>query len=181
MDGYNPKCKMCVSEYNRTYRKNNIERIKKCDKEYSTTNSEKKRLATRDWIKQNPERRKQTLKSRYNKFKAEGRLTEYYGNVNKERNKQRDRMWRQMNQGRVNANIARRRAAVIRATPPWAEYDQIVKIYQEARRLTVESGIPHEVDHIIPLKSKIVCGLHCLANLQILTADENNKKKCKIE
>jgi hypothetical protein len=179
-DGYNPKCKMCVSEYNRTYRNNNADKIKTQTRAYSAKTTLRRREVTKKWNKENKERKKKTDQARYNNFKAEGRLSEYYGNVDKERNKQRARMWRQMNQGRVNATIARRRSSVLKATPPWAEYDQIIKIYQEARRLTVQTGIPHEVDHIIPLKSKIVCGLHCMSNLQILTADENNKKKCKV-
>ena len=39
----------------------------------------------------------------------------------------------------------------------------------------------HEVDHIIAFECKTACGLHCLANLRIITADENNKKKCKLD
>lgn len=34
----------------------------------------------------------------------------------------------------------------------------------------------HHVDHEIPLSHPLVCGLHCLANLQYLTAEENLAK-----
>lgn len=142
--------------------------------------AEKARVRTRLWIANNRERKRQHDTNRYAKFKAEGKLEEYYGNRNRARNKLRARMWRQMNQGRVNATLAKRRADLLRATPKWAEYDQIVEVYEKARMLTETTYISYEVDHIIPLNSPVVCGLHCLDNLQILTAEANNSKKCKI-
>jgi len=50
-------------------------------------------------------------------------------------------------------------------------------IYEECYRITQETGIPHHVDHIIPLA---LGGLHHPSNLQILTAEENWKKGCKL-
>jgi 5-methylcytosine-specific restriction endonuclease McrA len=108
------------------------------------------------------------------------RTKEYYGNTDKERNKERSRRWRSLNKGRVNAQIAKRRATALQATPPWAEFEQIAMLYVKARRLTETTGVDHEVDHIVPLKNDVVCGLHCLSNLRILTADANNRKKCKL-
>jgi hypothetical protein len=35
----------------------------------------------------------------------------------------------------------------------------------------------HDVDHIVPLTSKFVCGLHCEANLQYLPSRVNQSKK----
>lgn len=37
----------------------------------------------------------------------------------------------------------------------------------------------YEVDHEIPLKHELVCGLHCIANLQYLTTEANRKKSNK--
>jgi hypothetical protein len=86
------------------------------------------------------------------------------------------RNWAQMNAPSVNARIANRRAAKIRATPAWANQQKIAEIYAEARRLTKATGIRHEVDHIYPLQSDKVCGLHWEANLQIITEFENIQK-----
>ena len=59
---------------------------------------------------------------------------------------------------------------------PWAKFSDTVRFYREARELTTRTGIRHEVDHIIPLRSKIVTGLHCVENLQVLTAAANVAK-----
>lgn len=62
------------------------------------------------------------------------------------------------------------------ATPNWANLDKIKELYLQARALTKETGILHEVDHIVPITHKLVCGLHVEDNLQVLTKDQNRKK-----
>ena len=59
---------------------------------------------------------------------------------------------------------------------PWAKFSDTVRFYREAHELSIATGVPHEVDHIIPLRSKLVAGLHCVENLQVLTAAANNAK-----
>lgn len=65
------------------------------------------------------------------------------------------------------------------ATPDWADFKKIKLIYLEAWTLTIETGEKHVVDHIVPLQSPIVCGLHCEFNLRAITYDENDKKSNK--
>lgn len=62
------------------------------------------------------------------------------------------------------------------ATPNWADVVSIKKLYEKARCMTIESGINYEVDHIIPIKHPLVCGLHVENNLSIIPAFENNIK-----
>ncbi len=57
------------------------------------------------------------------------------------------------------------------ATPPWLSDDQI----DEMRKLYRAAGTNH-VDHIVPLKSPIVCGLHVPWNLQVMDAKSNYAK-----
>ncbi|WP_455154164.1 HNH endonuclease signature motif containing protein [Cupriavidus campinensis] len=77
---------------------------------------------------------------------------------------------------RCNARNAVRYASKMRATPSWADQEAIKQFYETATALGMLTGEWHEVDHIVPLRSKLVCGLHCQANLQILTAKENMRK-----
>ena len=52
--------------------------------------------------------------------------------------------------------------------------------YDEARRLTKETGVLHVVDHIARLNGVHSCGLHVPWNLQVLT-DSDNKRKRKLD
>lgn len=65
----------------------------------------------------------------------------------------------------------RRRLIETQATPAWADMDAIRAWYTFA---SVTPGV--HVDHIVPLNSPIVCGLHCEFNLQLLPARENMSK-----
>ena len=72
------------------------------------------------------------------------------------------------------AAVAKGRAGP--AAVAWGDQAQIVAMYATAQRLTQETGIRHDVDHLVPLKHPLVCGLHWEGNLQVLTASENAAK-----
>lgn len=64
----------------------------------------------------------------------------------------------------------------ILATPPWADMKAIRAVYDEAARLTWETGVQHDVDHIVPLNHPRMCGLHVHYNLRPYPAGPNNAK-----
>lgn len=72
-------------------------------------------------------------------------------------------------------NIARKHGEK-RATPAWADKSAINAVYLEARQLQMQDGIERHVDHDVPLKHPLVCGLHVAANLKVMTALDNMSK-----
>jgi hypothetical protein len=83
------------------------------------------------------------------------------------------------NRSKKNADWAEWFADRLRRTPPWADLQMIKKFYEEAAKLTKETGEPWHVDHIIPLRGEIVSGLHLAENLRVIKGIENLKKGAK--
>ncbi|MCJ8299359.1 MAG: hypothetical protein MJK13_10565 [Pseudomonadales bacterium] len=68
---------------------------------------------------------------------------------------------------------AKRRARLLTAMPSWANPQKILDIYTLRNKLRDEEGVSKDVHHIVPLVSKIVCGLHCEDNLTVIDSAEN--------
>lgn len=117
----------------------------------------------KDWAEKNTDRRRES----WLKWSSEnrGRISQTYA------------QWVERNRAHVYARNAARVAAKFRATPAWADMDQIKAVYERAVQMTRETGVRHEVDHYYPLRGGLVSGLHCHQNLQILTRSENARKK----
>lgn len=80
------------------------------------------------------------------------------------------------NPAREAAKVQRRNAAKIQALPAWADMSAICQHYKNARHLTDATGHAHHVDHIIPLRHPMVCGLHVQNNLRATPSFLNLKK-----
>lgn len=105
--------------------------------------------------------------------------TREWASKNKERKREADRAFVENNRAVVRSYKAKRRAKERQATPAWlteAHLEAIKAIYIEAERLSKETGIPYQVDHIVPLSGKTVSGLHVPWNLRAIPAPENNRR-----
>lgn len=130
------------------------------------------------WAKDNPEKRKAYFEREDVKEKLRSK-TRKWASKNREKKKILDREYAQKNPDIVRSYKAKRRAKVRNATPAWLtkdHFDAIKAIYAEAERLTKETGIRYEVDHIVPLNGRTVSGLHVPWNLRAITREENNRR-----
>ena len=110
-------------------------------------------------------------KSEHIKTYVKGRYKE-----NPEEAKARIKQWKKDNSHRVVASNAKRAALKLKAIPKWADLKAIEEFYEDAKLLTEYLGVQFHVDHIVPLNSKLVCGLHWEGNLQILLGTHNLEK-----
>lgn len=147
--GRNSQCKVCKSA---NYKANSIAR-KAAQKLYrdKPENKESARLRSQQWRKDNPERVK-------------------------ENNHHHSKRHYQENKEKYFFKASLRELRVRRATPKWANLDDIYKVYQLCKKISKTTGVPHEVDHAIPLQGKDVCGLHVFQNLQIVPQKHNRQK-----
>lgn len=91
--------------------------------------------------------------------------------------------WKANNKTQVLADNKVRRRKHRDATPPWLtrkQKSEIRQLYQIAITMTQTTGEQYVVDHIVPLRSHEVCGLHVPWNLRVITQEENLKKSNKL-
>lgn len=147
IDGHQGACKVCMTAVAKIWQQANRDRVNAATKKWREANPDKNALKSRRWRRKFPERHQES-NERYRKAYPEKHA----------------------------AKFAKRRAARLRATPFWADRRAIVAVYAEAARVSSETGVKHHVDHIVPLVSPLVCGLHAEANLQVLDNMTNRKK-----
>lgn len=119
-------------------------------------NQEKMRIARAKWRGAHPE---------YQKEYAASHKEQYNGYSKKHYEANKEYLIPYIN--------AHRKKRIKQNTPGWADKGAIRQFY-------VACPQGHHVDHILPLRGKLVSGLHTLGNLQYLPAKENLKKSNKL-
>ncbi len=96
--------------------------------------------------------------------------------ANKEKRREYQRAYHKKNPEASRRTSLKYWKKLQKATPTLRKPERraIEDLYAVAKYLTATTGIPHEVDHIQPLNAG---GSHHPDNLQILTAEENKRKK----
>lgn len=156
--------------------------------EWRERNPEKARATCRGWHKKNPEQSRINSKRSYDNLSEEA----------KARYKEKKEEWVEKNRDYIRArqrdyqkehlaDYARRArgywASKVKGKPGWLtpiQLAQIEEFYEVCLAVNVQTGLKHEVDHIIPINGKTVCGLHVPWNLQILPSYENRSKSNKL-
>jgi len=180
-DGLRPSCKECSRKYLQTHRATPEGKAAhlKASSAYYHENRERILTEAKRFRVENPdvgreiraryvERRRKNSKDWVSRNKAH--IAEYRIRTKDQRAERMANYWKN-NRDKARAIKAKYRSAKIKATPKWANLDAIQAYY------TLASAVPGtHVDHIVPLVSSIVCGLHCEANLQLLPGTENQSK-----
>jgi hypothetical protein len=130
----------------RSYIKHRDARIRR-QREYNEANREEINRKARDFARDNPEVIKQRARKHY-----------------------------EANRAKIIERARIREADLADRTVPWRNQEEIEEIYRQAAILSEASGVPMEVDHIIPLRGENVSGLHHEDNLLIMPRRNNRAK-----
>lgn len=199
-DGLYSRCKPCHLSAAAIWSKENKDSVAKAARERRAADPEKHRAYNRGYFSKTYEQNAEKLRARSaenrkknpsktnacsaasrakNPEDAKQYLADYYrkhqdkikASVRERENRLGDAL-KPINAEKAMRRVARKKSA----TPAWANKKKIQSFYKTAARLTAATGIPHHVDHIVPLQSKLVCGLHVEQNLEILLWSENLTK-----
>lgn len=157
-DGVYSRCKICKSADAKAYRAANLKLVRGRSLQWYENNRERAKANNKRWKALNQEQ----VAARWKQWAADNQqhLVDY----------RKRTAWRQL------AHVRARQAAKVKATPRWANRFFMEEAYHLARMRTDMLGFPWDVDHIVPLKNPIVCGLHVAHNLQVIPELENIKK-----
>lgn len=162
------------NQYRKKYYQENKEKIRLREKKYREVNKEKIALRIKlQRIRDAEQYKKRTSKYRDNNRDQLRKIAKEYRERNKELCYQRIKDWEKRNKGKRKAYKAKRRAIQLKAVPKFANLNKIKEIYKNCPK-------GYEVDHIIPLQGKTVCGLHIETNLQYLSIKANRSKGNKL-
>lgn len=177
--GVRKQCKECRANHSKQEHANGTAIARRLAREARLKEDEvaARREKKRKWKEQNKDKVEASrLKNLHKHVEKNKTRQKEYKKTNAEKIKEAARMRRLRNPSHSRAYVSARRARVKAATPHWANLGAIRNFYLTADSLGMLVGEWFHVDHIVPLKSPIVCGLHCEANLRVISAVENRKK-----
>ncbi len=194
---------MTPAERQAAYRKRHPERVKAArfrgkenDRAWRAANREKLNAAKRSWYEKDKDKVSAIRKATYDPVKNKARSAADY-QKRKVAVLAKNKAWREANpekcrefhKRKIKANpdkyaryfsaaSAARRAVSKLATPSWANQFFIREIYDLAKIRTRNrsGGVSWQVDHIVPLQSDVVCGLHVEHNLAVIPKLHNMSK-----
>lgn len=160
------KNKEHLREYRKKYYAANRDKALQYAQQWAEQNRDKARAAKQRYADANKEYNRERARQYRITSPVPGASTARWRANNAVKKAAINKQWKEANRHRVRESRARRRACETRSTPTWADVNAMAAIYASC-----PSG--HHVDHVVPLRSKLVCGLHCEANLRVVPARDN--------
>jgi hypothetical protein len=188
------KCTACAREQNAAWAKANPEKVKAKDAAWAAANQEKRLESSRKYAATHREVLRERVsawrKANPDKVKAQNAVHPVaWAKANpekvREKGRRNTRAWRGRNADEVKekanspegrAYRSARRARSRDATPAWANDFFIKEAYALAKLREKVTGGKWHVDHVVPLRSRLVCGLHCEQNLAVIRREANISK-----
>mgnify|MGYP007100099809 CR=1 FL=1 len=174
-DGYHPWCKSCRLENSRNRRGITPDRFFARNRRHDFKPMAGKASARWYQAHAEVERKKAKIKRDANP-EAHRAANKRWRENNLEMARSRVLKYQRENIGLMAAYAAKRRACKLLSTPVWANKFFITETYRFAKLKSKMLGSEWVVDHIVPLKSKTVCGLHVEHNLRVIPAAVNASK-----
>ena len=107
-----------------------------------------------------------------------------YRIANSEKVKAAYKQYYEANYPRMLAKRNKQHADKLKRTPAWLtddEYWMIEQAYELASLRTKMFGVPWHVDHVLPLRGKMVSGLHTPYNMRVILGVENLRKGNRVQ
>lgn len=166
-DGFHAACKSCNAPMKLAYSAAHREETTARARAWYAKNKQRAKASVAVWASNNVEKVRSIKTGHYKRNAIEI--------------KARSAEWGRAHPEYMNYRTALQRARRLQATPVWANDFFIREIYDLCRRRNElkSCGVRWHVDHIVPLKSPIVCGLHVENNLRVIPAAENIAKSNK--
>lgn len=153
-----------VSEFYRRYDQKTpgyLCRCKKCHGRITSANPKKSGLV-RAWGQRNKERRNE--------------LARIWRKANPGKVASAGKRWRETHRDYVNGRKVHRILTSRQQTPKWSIKFFVSEARALARLRTRMTGFEWHVDHIVPLRHPLVCGLHAHTNIRVIPGRENLQK-----
>lgn len=164
-------CKTCHREQCKKYYAENKAVSNAQTKRYYVEN----KAAMKAWAKKYRAENKAAIDAQRKRYYVENKAvikarSKKWSQANPDKRSASAAVYKKANPDKISALNAKRRASKLQAIPAWFDKEEVNHIYKLAKAHNLV------VDHMVPLNSNLVCGLHTADNLRCVHSSVNASK-----